>query len=96
MKKFVLIHYGFETPTHEIMKAWNEWFESIGDAIVENVGPFMAGREITKDGSQELPRDLTAITGFTIIQADNMDEAAKIAQGCPSITSIRVYELMQM
>ncbi len=31
MKRLVLLHYGFETPTHEIMTAWNNWFASIED-----------------------------------------------------------------
>ena len=26
MKKFMLLHYGFETPTPEIMGAWEKWF----------------------------------------------------------------------
>jgi hypothetical protein len=37
-----------------------------------------------------------AITGYTIINAEDMDEAERIAQGCPIITSIRVYEAMSM
>ena len=28
MKKFVLLHYGFEKPTPEIMAAWGKWFEA--------------------------------------------------------------------
>jgi hypothetical protein len=28
VKKFVLLHYGFEKPTPEIMAAWGKWFES--------------------------------------------------------------------
>ena len=38
MKKFILLHYGFETPTKEIMDAWNDWFESIKNKTIENVG----------------------------------------------------------
>ncbi len=37
-----------------------------------------------------------SITGYTVIQAENLDEAEKIAQGNPFIASIRVYELMTM
>lgn len=96
MKKFVFLHYGFVPPTQEIMDAWNNWFVSIGDKLVENGGPFAAGREITRTGTKELPLDREAITGYTVINADNMDEAAKIAQDCPSITAIRVYEVKSM
>jgi hypothetical protein len=96
MKRFVLVHYGFVTPTQEIMEAWGDWFESIADKSVGNIGPCGPGREITPTGTRELPRDRQAITGFTIIDAEDMDEAEKIARECPSITRIRVYEQMSI
>ena len=96
MKKFVFLTYGYETPTQEIMDAWNNWFASIGDHLVDSGNPFGPGREITFTGTKELPHDTGAITGYTIINADNIDEAEKIAKGCPIITSIRVYEAMSM
>jgi hypothetical protein len=37
-----------------------------------------------------------SITGFTIINAESLDDAEKIARGCPIISSIRVYEIMSM
>ena len=96
MKKFVFLTYGYEEPTQEIMDAWNNWFASIGDKMVDNGNPFGPGREITQSGTKELSHDLGAITGYMIINADNMDEAEKIAQECPIITSVRVYEAMSM
>ena len=38
MKKFMLLHFGFEKPTPEIMAAWNKWFESVADKTVEKGG----------------------------------------------------------
>ena len=43
MKKYLLLHYGFEKPTAEIMEAWGAWFESNADKIVEQ-GSFTGGR----------------------------------------------------
>ncbi|UCH10112.1 MAG: hypothetical protein JSU61_13065 [Fidelibacterota bacterium] len=96
MKQFFLLHYGFETPTQEIMDAWNEWFASVGDKFVEAGNRFGLGREITPAGTKELPLDAEAITGYSIIEAESIEEAEKIAQACPSITSIRVYEVMSI
>ena len=59
MKKFVLLHHGYEEPTQEVMGA-------------------------------------DAMTGYSIINAEDMDEAEAIAQGCPIVASIRVYEAMSM
>ena len=96
MKKFVIFHYGFENPTQEIMDAWGNWFASIGDKIVDPGSPLGPGREISRSGIKELPMGLESLTGYTVINAANMDEAEKIAQGCPMITSVRVYEAMSM
>jgi hypothetical protein len=92
MKKFVLVHCGFEKPTAEIMAAWGKWFESIKDNTVDNVG-FAGGREISKAGTKELPWGPESITGISIVSANSLDEAEKMAQSCPYISSIRVYEV---
>jgi hypothetical protein len=96
MKKFIFIYFGFDTPTPEIMGAWTKWFATIGDKIVDSGNPFGPGREITSTGTKNLPHDKSAIVGYSIINAESMDEAEKIAKGCPIITSVRVYEAMSM
>ena len=94
MKKFVLLHYGFEKPTPEIMDAWHKWMESVADKTVENLG-FSGGREISDAGTKELPWSMESITGCSIIKAENLDEAEKIARENPYIASIRVYEVRE-
>ena len=96
MKKFVIFHYGFEIPTQEIMDAWGKWFASIGDKIVDPGSPLGSGREISRSGTKELPMGMESLTGYTVINADSIDEAEKIAKSCPMITSVRVYEAMSM
>ena len=95
MKKFMLLHFGFEQPTPEIMKAWGAWFESIADRQVDQVG-FAGGREISSAGTKDLPWGTDSITGYNMIEAESLDEAEKIAKDCPFIASIRVYELRSM
>jgi hypothetical protein len=92
MKKFVLLHCGFEKPTPEIMKAWGAWMHSVADRTIDNLG-FGAAREISADGTQELPWGPDSITGCTILEAEDLDEAERIAQRNPFIKSIRVYEV---
>lgn len=96
MKKFVFISVGFETPTPEIQKAWADWFASIGDKIVDSGNPLGPGKEVTKDGVKDLQKGKDAQTGYTIIKAENMEEAVAIAQTSPIMTSMRVYEAMSM
>ena len=94
MKKFVLLHYGFEKPTPEIMAAWDKWFEAMKSNIIDMGGHFSRGREISKAGTKDLPLAPESITGFTIVSADSLDDAEKMAQRNPYISSIRVYEIM--
>jgi hypothetical protein len=94
VKKFVFLHYGFEKPTPEIMAAWSRWFESMKGNIIDMGGRFRGGREISKAGTKDLPLGRESITGFTIVSADSLDDAEKMAQTNPYISSIRVYEVM--
>ncbi len=96
MKKFMFLTYGFEPPTEEIMDAWNKWFASLGDKLVDPGNPFGSGREITHNGTKELSLDLEAVTGYLIINAEDINEAEKLAKTCPIISGIRVYEAMSM
>lgn len=92
MKKFMFLHYGFEKPTPEIMRAWETWLESISAKQLDQ-GGFSGGREISKNGTQDLPWNMESITGYNIIEAESLDAAEKLAQSNPFIASIRIYEL---
>lgn len=94
MKKFVFLHYGFEKPTPEIMTAWGKWFESMKDNILDMGGHFSGGREISKAGIRDLPLGQESITGFTVVSADSLEDAERMARSNPYISSIRVYEMM--
>ena len=98
MKKFMFLYVGAwpETPTQEIKDAWSKWFASIGDKLVDGGNPFGPGREITHTGIKELSQGREAITGYSIINADNIEDAEKIAKDCPIITGVQVYEAMSM
>jgi hypothetical protein len=93
MKKFMLLHFGFEKPTPEIMAAWGKWFESVADKTVEHGGFHGGAREISHSGARDLPMGMESITGYSIINAESIDDAVKIAQDNPFIASIRVYEI---
>ena len=94
MVRFMLLATGFEMPTQEIMDAWMKWFESIKDHIADGGSPFGPGRELTRTGTKDLPRDKGAITGYLIINVKDIEEAERLVKECPIITSVRIYEAM--
>lgn len=94
MKRFMLLHFGFEKPTPEIMGEWGKWFEATASQTSDKGGFHGAAREVSHDGTKDLPMGTDSITGFSIINADSIEEAEKIAADNPFIASIRIYEIM--
>ena len=62
MNKYMILHFGFENPTPEIMGAWHKWFESIADKVVDQ-GGFSGGREVSDAGTKDLAWGMESITG---------------------------------
>ena len=70
------------------------WYEVA--ELVAGVGHrhgFGAAREISHDGAKDLPWGIDSITGYSIINAESIDEAEEIARENPFIAGIRVYEV---
>lgn len=96
MRKFLFLYYGHWEPTPEAMSAWQNWFASVGDSLVDSGSPLGAGREVTHTGTREITPDMAPAVGYSIVNAENMQAAEKLLEGCPIITSVRVYEAMSM
>jgi hypothetical protein len=97
VKKFILLHYGFEAPTEEIKQAWGAWFAAVGPRLVDPGSPFGRGLEITKTGRTDLTLDSPApITGYCILNAESLDEAEALVKDLPLIDGVRIYEAMSM
>src|SRR5258708_7403994 len=109
MKKFVFVYYGkvrAEEISKEAMKStmdkWMAWFGTFQDKMVDGGNPFASGaKSVTAKGVETIPADKWPATGYTIINAKDIDEATKIAKGCPVLEensegTVRVYEAMPM
>jgi len=89
----MVLHFGFEMPTPEVMAAWGAWFGSLGTALVDGGSTFVEGAIVTSDGAHELGDDASPITGYCIIEAADMDAALDLVAGVPVIDAVRVYQL---
>jgi hypothetical protein len=84
-----------ETPEEgeKVMKAWTDWFGTLGDALVDGGNPASATKRIGTDGS--VSDDPSGPSGYSILKADSLDAAVNLAKGCPVLTggsSIQVVE----
>ncbi len=84
----------------EGMKLWQTWVEKCGDALVEMGSPLAQWTSIGRsDNSRTTPKG--GVTGYSIIQADTLDEGLNLLEGHPHLgwhedCHIDVQELLDM
>ncbi len=86
MANFLLtFHGGSMTETKEaqdqVMAAWTSWFGTLGDALVDGGNPISQARAISPDGS--VMEATSALSGYSIIKANDLDAAVALSKGCP-------------
>jgi len=101
MRSYVLIYHGAVRPgsddeMREMMAEWGAWFQKLGEALVDGSRPFGACKVVERSGIKNgLNGD--AASGYSIIKAPNLDEAAAMASGCPLVrhgSRVLVHETM--
>ncbi len=104
MPKYVLVYHGGgrpETPEEgeKVMAAWNAWMGGLGDAIVDGGNPVGMSRTVTVSGVEDNGGS-NPVSGYTLINAADMDAACKMASGCPILQNgagtVEVAEAMEM
>jgi hypothetical protein len=80
-----------------VMQDWTAWFTTIGPSIVDPGSPVSQVRIIAADGSVR-PGDAHPITGYTVVDAADIDAAVALASGAPLSggMSIEVAETARM
>ena len=95
MKKFLLLAHGEMERTPESQQAHMEWWSSIADHVVDSGNPLFNGRNVTADGAvSELTAAMAPALGYSIVQAESIDEAVALLADCPM--DMWVYEAMPM
>ncbi len=103
MAKYIFIYTANEAhdlstfPEAEVKKMlapWETFFASLGSALVDRGDAVkFGGKSVSKSGVKDADN---LHTGYSVIEAENLDEAVEIAQGAPSVASgqgtIEVYE----
>jgi len=102
MSKYVFAYLGGsmgETPEEQeaSMNAWMAWFGSLGAAVKDVGNPFVASTTLAPGGTRGSTS--AGLTGYSIVEADSIDEAATFASSCPLLSSggtLEIYEAMPM
>ena len=106
MTKFILTYHGGATPENttqeernQIMAAWGAWMEGLGEALTDPGNPAGSQKTVSPNGSVEDGGGPNPITGYTLVNAADMDAALAMAKGSPHLESggtITVVEAIEM
>ena len=80
MNTYLLVHrhpHGY-TGTPEAPAAWEAWFGKLGDALVDKGNAVLGDRSVSGEAGTVLP-----LGGYTIVRAADLEEATRLASGCP-------------
>ncbi|MBD77787.1 MAG: hypothetical protein CL840_02445 [Crocinitomicaceae bacterium] len=110
MSKFIVIYHApaeameamaMATPEEkaEGMKPWMAWAERCGAQLLDMGAPLMGGQRLSPDGSSS--PSTKEVTGYSILEAENMDAAKALLDGHPHLTwqggcDIEVHEAIAM
>ena len=98
VKKFLVLTYGFTTPTDEVQQAWGAWFASVGAHLIDPGSPFGRGVELTHGGRDRTSASTrpSPLVGYCILNADDLAHAESLVSSMPIIDSVRIYEAHSM
>jgi hypothetical protein len=91
-----------EEQMKSMMDKWMAWFASFQVKMVDGGNPFAEdAKSVTANGTETIQPDMWPAKGYTIINANDIDEATKIAKECPALQddpvgAVRVYEALPM
>ncbi len=104
MPRFVLVYHGGSAPKSEaegrkVMAAWTAWFGTLGKAVVDPGAP-LGPSSTVRAGGVAGDGGANPASGYSIIEAADMNGALAMARGCPILSepdgSVEVAQAMAM
>ena len=103
MTKFMFIYHSPPAPAdapewtpeqmQEEMGKWMAWAGRVGQGMLDFGAPLAGGTRVTSDGTSSSDRQ---VTGYSLIEADDMEAALALAEGHPHLAmpgaEIEVHE----
>jgi hypothetical protein len=103
MAKFLFVYYGgkMAASPKEVEKSnndWMAWFKALGKSVVDPGAPTMPGKVVSTAGTKAGVIG-EPVTGYMVVNAADLDAAAKMAKGAPGMADglkVAVYPMMDM
>ena len=102
MAKFVFVYHGGKKPESEeetasVMAEWGAWLGALN--ATDPGAPFGLSSTVHADGSVADDGGSNPAAGYTIVEANDKNDAIAKAKGCPILKaggSVEICEAMQM
>lgn len=103
MAKYLFAYHGGGMPespadVQKVMAAWETWMGTLGESLVDGGAP-TASLQTVATGGVTAGGGSNPVTGYSFIEADDLEAAIKAAQGCPILDSggtVEVAEVVAM
>lgn len=103
MSEFIFTYHGGKKPSSpeegaELMKKWKAWEEDLGSALIKPGSPVGKTKLIGSTGLLD-QESSNPISGFSILKAENMEQAIQLLKTCPHMEldgTLEVSEIMKM
>jgi len=103
LSNYIIAYHGGRKPESpeegaKHMAKWKAWVGGLGDAVVNPGTPLGKSKIVSSSGVSD-DGGPNAMSGFSIVKADNMDAALEMAKGCPFLElggTLEVAEVMEM
>lgn len=100
MSQYLIVYLGGNPPAtpeegKQHFSEYMSWLSSLGDSVVSPANPLKNTRTVKPDRTVTEGGSST-MSGYTIIEADSLEEAISAAKGCPFLDingSLEVSEL---
>ena len=104
MAKYLFVYHGGKKPDSEeemakVMDAWGQWFGSMGSGVIDGGNPVGQSYTVQSNGSVVDNGGSNPASGYSLIEASDIDDATAKAKGCPILNSggsIEVAEAFDM
>jgi hypothetical protein len=67
-------------PSPGAQRAWTAWFERLDATLVDRGNPVFSSTTLGSTGAD------TALGGYTLVSADDLDAAVALAKSCPALS----------
>ncbi len=100
MAKYLFVYHGGNKPeTKEeqaaVMDAWGQWFGSMGSAVIDGGNPVGPSSTVQSNGTVVSNGGANPASGYSLIEASDLDDAVAKAKGCPILSAGGSIELAE-